>query len=94
MPSVTTDLLRARTSRVRTSIVIERNCSGCGTCIAICPSMAIRPAPGGKPAVLSHRCYGCLDCVEVCPTGAIHEIGTEQLTNSALMKAKKNESAG
>jgi formate hydrogenlyase subunit 6/NADH:ubiquinone oxidoreductase subunit I len=52
------------------SICVDANCSGCGTCAAVCPAKNIKMAQN-KP-VWQHHCEMCLACVEWCPTKAIH----------------------
>jgi hypothetical protein len=46
-------------------------CTGCGACMAHCPSGAIRMADAN--AVISPEdCIGCADCIVVCPEKTIH----------------------
>ena len=45
-------------------------CSGCGDCIAICPSQAIERA-NGHAAIISTLCKGCGTCVAACRPKAI-----------------------
>jgi NAD-dependent dihydropyrimidine dehydrogenase PreA subunit len=51
-------------------VVTLAACTGCGLCIATCPTRALRPAPHG-PLLEGERCTDCAACIEVCPTGAI-----------------------
>jgi NAD-dependent dihydropyrimidine dehydrogenase PreA subunit len=51
---------------------IDYRCTGCGACLATCPTGALLPAPR-RPAVVPERCTGCWECLEVCPAGAISE---------------------
>lgn len=45
-------------------------CTGCGTCIDICPMEAIK-IRDDKSKVKQKRCIGCGNCVVVCPVEAI-----------------------
>jgi ferredoxin len=50
------------------------NCTGCGACVEVCPTGAIRLVAGqaGRYAQVNQReCRGCEVCVEACPEGAI-----------------------
>jgi uncharacterized Fe-S center protein len=46
-------------------------CTGCGACIAHCPSGAIR-VEGAKAVISAKDCIGCADCIVVCPEKTIH----------------------
>jgi ferredoxin len=53
-------------------------CTGCGACVARCPTRAITletERPGGfgakRAAVDPARCTGCGDCVPACPHAAL-----------------------
>ena len=51
-------------------LVDPANCTGCGTCIAHCPSGAI--AILSQTALIDPRtCIGCADCIVVCPEHTI-----------------------
>ena len=50
---------------------VDGRCSGCGSCLATCPSKAIVATPGAL-VIADERCSECLACVEVCPTDAIN----------------------
>jgi MinD superfamily P-loop ATPase len=45
-------------------------CTGCGTCIDICPKNAI-VMQDDKAFILENLCKNCKKCVRVCPSGAI-----------------------
>ncbi|HZK30166.1 MAG TPA: DUF362 domain-containing protein [Methanoregula sp.] len=45
-------------------------CSGCGTCVEVCPKKAIALAHE-KSAIDRDLCIGCFDCMHVCPEHAI-----------------------
>jgi len=61
------------------AVVDEDLCSGCGTCISICPYNAIEKVEGkdGKmqAKVNEALCMGCGACVACCPSGAIQQKG-------------------
>lgn len=46
-------------------------CSGCGACVAHCPSGAIRVLDA-RAVISAEECIGCADCIVVCPEGAVH----------------------
>ncbi len=50
--------------------VVKEKCTGCGTCIEICPAGAIS-LKDGKAVIDLKKCAGCLACVSVCPQKAI-----------------------
>jgi heterodisulfide reductase subunit A len=56
----------AITSRVDTD-----KCSGCGTCIAICPYGAIQKDENDNAETILAACKGCGACASVCPEKAI-----------------------
>lgn len=65
-------------------------CSGCGTCITLCPQDTIEIIDG-KAVVHPEKCIGCGECIANCPTKAMEldwtaEIPpfTERLTEYAL----------
>lgn len=46
-------------------------CTGCGTCVAHCPSGAIAVV-ASKAAISPEACIGCADCIVVCPEGTVN----------------------
>ena len=46
------------------------HCSGCGTCVEICPKKAIT-IEKEKSVIDRNLCIGCFDCLHVCPEHAI-----------------------
>lgn len=48
-----------------------RSCIGCRTCVAVCPTGAMR-SPGDWSA---EACSRCFKCVEKCPSGALTRFG-------------------
>jgi ferredoxin len=55
----------------------DGNCTGCGTCVKVCPVQNIKMAEG-RPEWL-HHCENCLACINWCPKKAIH--GYAELPN-------------
>jgi heterodisulfide reductase subunit A len=57
-----------------TAYVVEEDCSGCKTCLNICPYHAIeRNEETGKAHVIEALCKGCGTCVAACPSGSLHQ---------------------
>jgi heterodisulfide reductase subunit A len=57
-----------------TAFVMEEDCSGCKTCIPMCPYQAISYKEEVKKAVINEvLCKGCGTCVAACPSGSIKQ---------------------
>lgn len=57
-----------------TSFVVEEECSGCKTCINLCPYNAIsRNEEKGVAVINEALCKGCGVCVSACPSGSIKQ---------------------
>jgi heterodisulfide reductase subunit A len=54
-----------------TSVVDMDICTGCGTCVSICPYGAIQKNEEGKAETILAACKGCGACASVCPEKAI-----------------------
>lgn len=54
-----------------TSVVDENKCTGCGTCIQVCPYGALRKNERGFAEVIVAACKGCGCCGATCPENAI-----------------------
>lgn len=69
-----------------TAVVDENKCSGCGTCIELCPYNAIRKDEMGIAVVTSAVCKGCGVCGASCPEMAItmQHFTNEQLEAQGL----------
>lgn len=51
-------------------LIDEDRCVGCGLCVALCPSQALRVLED-KARVVAPSCIGCDHCAAACPTQAI-----------------------
>ncbi len=57
-----------------TAYVIEDDCSGCKTCVPLCPYTAVQFKEDNKKAVINEvLCKGCGVCVAACPSGSIRQ---------------------
>jgi len=57
-----------------TAHILEDACSGCKTCLPLCPYQAIRFAEEQKKASINEvLCKGCGTCVAACPSGSIRQ---------------------
>ena len=53
---------------------LEKGCTGCGLCAAVCPVKAVRLAGDGEPVEIDRsRCIGCGDCIVSCPSASMAE---------------------
>jgi len=60
------------------AVVNTERCSGCGTCVALCPYHAIgmhENGHGKQAFVNAVQCKGCGTCVAACPSGAMQQKG-------------------
>jgi ferredoxin len=64
-------------------VVNREKCTGCGTCIDVCPTEAIRIEDGR--AVITVECVDCGACPRVCPEGAIRKLAAApRCSNSSI----------
>ena len=57
-----------------TSFIVEEECSGCKSCIPLCPYKAISYLEDKKKAYINEAlCKGCGVCVAACPSGSIKQ---------------------
>lgn len=67
---VSADAAVERGSDAVVAAQVDRDkCTGCGTCVEICPVAAI--TVDDVAAVDVDQCVECAACVEACPAGAI-----------------------
>jgi len=48
----------------------ENLCTGCASCLRVCPTKAIR-IKGHKSIRIVDHCIGCGECLRICPAGAV-----------------------
>jgi heterodisulfide reductase subunit A-like polyferredoxin len=53
------------------SVVDDQRCSGCGTCVEVCPYGALAKGENGLAEVVAAACKGCGCCAATCPETAI-----------------------
>ena len=57
-----------------TAYILEEECSGCKTCVPLCPYSAITYLTDKKRAQINEvLCKGCGTCVAACPSGSIKQ---------------------
>ncbi len=57
-----------------TAHVVAEECSGCKTCLSLCPYTAISRDTATEKAVINEAlCKGCGTCVAACPSGSIRQ---------------------
>jgi len=74
------------------SVVENDLCTGCGTCVAICPNRAIEMKRDSKkyiflPIIAKEKCRNCGNCLRVCPG---HEVDFRELNMSIFGKHPSN----
>ncbi|MFX1522906.1 MAG: 4Fe-4S binding protein [Promethearchaeota archaeon] len=80
------------------SIILNHKCSGCKSCLSVCPFNAITFNELKKTAEINKvLCKGCGTCVATCPSSAIiqNQFGNDQLIpmiHTAVQKLDKVES--
>jgi heterodisulfide reductase subunit A2 len=57
-----------------TAYVVEEACSGCKTCVPLCPYQAIQMVEATRKAEVNQvLCKGCGVCVAACPSGSLRQ---------------------
>ena len=57
-----------------TAYIMEEECSGCKSCVNLCPYSAISFEESKKKAIINEAlCKGCGTCVAACPSGSIRQ---------------------
>ena len=57
-----------------TAYITEEECSGCKTCVSMCPYQAISFVEAKQKAEINEvLCKGCGTCVAACPSGSIRQ---------------------
>ena len=68
------------------------NCTGCNTCVDMCPNDVMIPNPekGKEPIVLfAEECWFCGSCVEECPAKALELIAPAKQRLSTIWVRKE-----
>lgn len=64
------------------TVWVDRSrCTGCGTCVDVCPAGAVA-LKDGKARIDEATCVGCEACVGACPEGAIETVVQGELVTS------------
>jgi heterodisulfide reductase subunit A len=83
--------------RVRTAAIMSQvdqtKCSGCGTCIDVCPYNAIRKNEKGLAETIAAICKGCGVCGATCPEKAItmHHFTDEQIQAQGIAALEEDQ---
>lgn len=56
-------------------VVDDKKCTGCGTCVSVCPMQVFVLAKGKSSVKKPKECIGCRACEAQCPSQAIKIIG-------------------
>ncbi len=75
------------------SFVNEDRCTGCGTCVGLCPYNAIEMTEDDKARVVFALCKGCGICTSSCPEMAIDMFGFTTRQIMAQMETALQEKA-
>ena len=52
-------------------LIDESRCTGCGTCVDLCPTQAVELLDGRPRIVRPDECDYCGSCEDICPQEAI-----------------------
>jgi len=52
-------------------VVNKSKCTGCGTCVNVCPTKVFELKSGKSNVARPKECIGCMACENSCPEGAI-----------------------
>jgi len=69
--------------------VFVANCFGCGECVPVCPTRALR-MEGNKVVREAGRCDSCGLCVPACPSGALRLIGRKVTAGEVLREVLRD----
>jgi formate hydrogenlyase subunit 6/NADH:ubiquinone oxidoreductase subunit I/menaquinone-dependent protoporphyrinogen IX oxidase len=63
---------RAMHGAMEKMIKINGDCNGCGLCVSICPTNALKIVGDKAVRVKSEECTLCMRCVDFCPNNAVN----------------------
>ncbi|MFZ5595910.1 MAG: 4Fe-4S binding protein [Bacillota bacterium] len=67
-------------NEVRPGVVeINDKCTGCGTCVKICPCNSLETVDGRARMTELSTCMFCGDCAAICPKGAVMMIKSYEI---------------
>jgi len=52
-------------------VVDKKKCTGCGTCVSVCPANVFDLKAGKSSPTRAKECIGCKACENSCPSAAI-----------------------
>jgi pyruvate formate lyase activating enzyme len=64
--------------------VLDERCTGCATCVRVCPTGAVSMGEDGRPVYDRTKCVLCARCEEACPS-RVRKVYGRTVTLSALM---------
>ncbi len=67
-----------------------RRCKGCGACLEVCPTGAIRKDEQGRLLYLRAPCRQCGACAQACPHQARRLVGTSQTVAEVLAEIERD----
>lgn len=68
----------------RKALLQSRYCVACGSCVKVCPRLALYIESGVTAVVEEEACVGCGKCVKVCPAGLIQLEEREQVAKAVV----------
>ena len=71
------------------AVVNEKECIGCTSCVAVCPTEAITMNEKEIAVIDASLCIGCGSCVGVCPTEALDLINLDDQKDDSNDKETK-----
>jgi uncharacterized protein len=61
-------------------VLVTENCSRCGKCVAICPTMSASMIEPNYPKYDLKKCIGCAQCIAMCPESALQIFWNSDMT--------------
>jgi len=74
-------------------VIDEKRCSGCGACVKVCPSGAIKGEPRSPHYIDNAVCTRCGACVEACPdkyNAIMKRAGTSEIVAETKMEEARS----